>query len=183
MCRLRVPISPMVRRGDACRCLRRDSPSCRPAAAREESAAVSLQRSVSSAAAAAAAAVASSSSSSPSPPLLLLRLEKKNYNNTWRCPGQSADSPAGYWLAGAVCHRGPSRAEQRHHLLRACCDENKDRGGRSEEGGSRRGQGFERCGGEGGEGRGEVGVEVMGRRAHGISAELRGGIKPCLDRR
>lgn len=153
MCRLRVPISPTVLRGDACRCLRRDSPSCRPAAAREESAAVSLQRSVSSAAAAAAAVA--SSSSSPSPPLLLLRLEEKNYNNTWRCPGQSADSPAGYWLAGAVCHRGPSRAEQRHHLLRACCDENKDRGGRGEEGGGRESAGAGvrkmRRGGRGGE--------------------------------
>lgn len=60
--------------------------------------------------------------------LLLLRMEKRNDKNTWRCPGQSADSPAGYWLRAPVCHCWPSKAE--HHLLRACCDENKDRRGR-----------------------------------------------------
>ena len=60
--------------------------------------------------------------------LLLLRMERKNDKNTWRCPDQSADSPAGYWLRGAVRHCRPSKAE--HHLLRACCDENKDRRGR-----------------------------------------------------
>ena len=60
--------------------------------------------------------------------LLLLRMERKNDKNTWRCPDQSADSPAGYWLRAPVRHCRPSKAE--HHLLRACCDENKDRRGR-----------------------------------------------------
>ncbi len=71
-----------------------------------------------SAAAAAAAAAACSS----------YGWRRKMIKNTWRCPDQSADSPAGYWLRAPVCHCRPSKAE--HHLLRACCDENKDRRGR-----------------------------------------------------
>lgn len=67
-------------------------------------------------------------SSAVSPPPLLLRMEKKNDKNTWRCPDQSADSPASYWLRAPVCHCRPSKAK--HHLLRACCDENKGRRGR-----------------------------------------------------
>lgn len=68
---------------------------------------------------------------------------RKMIKNTWRCPDQSADSPAGYWLRATVCHCRPSKAE--HHLLRACCDENKGRRGR---------RGMGRRGGECGWGRG-----------------------------
>lgn len=71
--------------------------------------------------------------------LLFLRIEKKNDKNTWRCPDQSADSPAGYWLRAPVCHCRPSKAE--HHLLQAC-DENKGKRGRRGDGGTgRRGEG------------------------------------------
>lgn len=54
--------------------------------------------------------------------------KKQKKQNTWRCPDRSADSLAGYWLRAPVCHCRPSKAE--HHLLRACCDENKGRRGR-----------------------------------------------------
>lgn len=60
-------------------------------------------------------------------PLLLL-MEEKNDKNTWRCPNQSADSEAVYWRRAHACHCRPCKAE--HHLLQACCDENKGRRGR-----------------------------------------------------
>lgn len=63
---------------------------------------------------------------------LLLQMEERNDKNTWRCPSQSADSEAGYWRSAHVCH-----CEAEHHLLRACCDENKGRTGRR---GTRRGE-------------------------------------------
>lgn len=68
---------------------------------------------------------------SPPPPASPTAGEEKWFKkkqNTWRCPDQSADSPAGYWLSAPVCHCRPSKAE--HHLLRARCDENKDGRGR-----------------------------------------------------
>lgn len=64
---------------------------------------------------------------------LLLQMEERNDKNTWRCPSQSADSEAGYWRRAHVCHREAAE----HHLLRACCDENKGRRGRR---GTRRGE-------------------------------------------
>lgn len=63
---------------------------------------------------------------------LLPQMEERNGKNTWRCPSQSADSEAGYWRRTHVCH-----CEAEHHLLRACCDENKGRRGRR---GTRRGE-------------------------------------------
>lgn len=110
------PLSPRAPRGDAWCCLQRD---LQPAARNPPTTALSPRY--------------SSAVSLPPPAclpasLLLLRMERKNDKNTWRCPDQSADSPAGYWLRAPVRHCRPSKAE--HHLLRACCDENKDRRGR-----------------------------------------------------
>lgn len=88
----------------------------------------------------------------------------ENDTNTWRCPDQSADSPAGYWLRAPVCHCRPSKAE--HHLLRACCDENKDRRGW-------RGRG--RRGGDGG-----WYMALLLRKKSPLCA-FSTGMEPCLD--